>query len=128
MTIVLPILHEIIKDTSADTYFEWPANCHGWQVPELKAFRAHCKELGRPLRRVLVNGCAYGLRSKASPDKFLRKVWAIETTDPDFQESVGKKCPGNHSDRSIMGSAAPHSAYYPPRMSQAIAKHWAQRA
>ena len=48
------------------------------------------------MHRVLVHGCAYGLRSQASPGKFLRKAWAIETTDPAFQESVGKKCPGNH--------------------------------
>ena len=121
----LAILGEIVKDPTADTYFEWPANCHGWQVPELKAFRAHCKALGRPVRRVLVHGCAYGLRSQASPGKFLRKAWAIETTDAAFQKSVGKKCPGNHDHAIIMGADTPYSAYYPPRMARAIARHWA---
>ena len=124
----LAILGEIVKDPTADTYFEWPANCHGWQVPELKAFRAHCKALGRPVRRVLVHGCAYGLRSQASPGKFLRKAWAIETTDAAFQKSVGKKCPGNHDHAIIMGADTPYSAYYPPRMARAIARHWACRA
>ena len=124
----LAILGEIVKDPTADAYFEWPANCHGWQVPELKAFRAHCTALGRPVHRVLVHGCAYGLRSQASPGKFLRKSWAIETTDPAFQESVGKKCPGNHHHQIIMGNDTAYSAYYPPRMARAIARHWARSA
>ena len=124
----LAILGEIVNDPTADAYFEWPANCHGWQVPELKAFRAHCAALGRPVHRVLVHGCAYGLRSQASPGKFLRKAWAIETTDPAFQESVGKKCPGNHHHQIIMGKDTAYSAYYPPRMARAIARHWARSA
>ena len=128
----LAILGEIVKDPTADAYFEWPANCHGWQVLELKAFRAHCAALGRPVHRVLVHGCAYGLRSQASPGKFLRKAWAIETTDAAFQESVGKKCPGNHDHAPIVGSDRDRWAamrpYYPPRMARAIARHWAWSA
>ena len=77
------------------------------------------------MHRVLVHGCAYGLRSKVSPDKFVHKVLAIETTGLAFQESVGKKCPGNHSHQIIMGRGTTHSACYPPRMAQAIAQHLA---
>ena len=121
----LAILGEIVKDPTADVYFEWPAKCHGWQVLELKAFRKHCAALERPLHRVLVHGCAYGLRSQRWPGKFLRRAWAIETTDAAFQESVGKKCPGNHDHAIIMGADTPYSAYYPPRMARAIARHWA---
>ena len=128
----LAILGEIVKDPTADVYFEWPAKCHGWQVLELKAFRKHCAALERPLHRVLVHGCAYGLRSQRWPGKFLRRAWAIETTDAAFQKSVGKKCPGNHDHAPIVGSDRDRWAamrpYYPPRMARAIARHWARSA
>ena len=47
-----------------DFYFEWPAICQGWRLPELLDFFQQVKNLGRPIYKCVVDGCQYGLKTK----------------------------------------------------------------
>ena len=124
---VLKVLKRVVGP-GRHIYYEWPSRCHGWQIPELCAFRAECRARGHPIHSVKIDGCMYGLKPKDEPEEgglFLRKSWTVLTTDPGFELACGRRCQGDHEHKVIMGKDTCHSGFYPNAMGQAIARYWA---
>ncbi len=109
-----------------EVYFEWPTQCHGWGLPQLKDFEEACELERRPLCRVRLDGCMFGLRSVVAPHRLLWKRWTVLTTDQKMmrQWQVRYLCNGEHNHAIIQGRDTARSAYYPPSMAFAIAAFW----
>ena len=63
------------------------------------------------------HGCAYGLEWKGYP---VQKGWTVLTTDRNIWLALQRKCPGHLDHVHCRGDAAKASAYYPPKMVEAI--------
>ena len=114
------------KYHNAHLYYEWPGNCHGWALPELKALHQQCQKLGQPLKTVYVQGCRLGLKT-ISRKKRLYKRWKILTTDERFAQKMGKYRHCNHkrSDHAVIqGRETEHSGKYPQKMARRIVRVW----
>ena len=111
-------------------YYEWPHSCQGWQIPELRQLRQEAREAGQDVFEVLFEGCAFGLRD-SSRNFFLRKRWRVLTNAPGLRD-VARQCPfqgrdgPGHLHKTIQGKETARSAFYPPRMCRALARHWQQ--
>ena len=109
-------------------YYEWPHHCQGWQIPELCRLRRAARAARQELFEVLFEGCAFGLRD-SSGDLFLRKRWRVLTNDPGLP-AVARRCPfqgrdgPGHRHATIQGKETARSAFYLPRMCEALAAHW----
>ena len=114
------------KYHNAHLYYEWPGNCHGWALPELKELHQQCQKLGQPLKAVYVQGCRLGLKT-ISRKKRLYKRWKILTTDERFAQKMGKYRHCNHkqSDHAVIqGRETEHSGKYPQKMVRRIVRVW----
>lgn len=122
----LPLALAVVEN-GGHFYYEWPTGCHGWQVDELQDFFAKVRRLGRPVRKCIVHGCFYGLRSATRRgDFFLKKSWTIWTTDEAFAGVMNRsRCPGNHTHAIVQHEDTARTAFYPHRMARHIAEIWA---
>ena len=75
-----------------------------------------------------IDGCNYGMRDK-DDNLFVKKQWLIRNTSEPFHKAFRAKiCPGNHGQHSsIQGMETARTSYYPWKMVQAIARHWARQ-
>ena len=115
-------LGPILETDDADFGWEWPAGATaGWQSSAIQRLErmAKKKKKKRPLYRIRVDGCAYGLCWK---DKYLRKGWQILTTSREMYLMVNKRCDGTHEHAECRGEAAQASAYYPPKLCADVLK------
>ena len=112
-------------------YYEWPHSCQGWHIPELGHLRQQAQKMGHDILEVVFEGCAFGLRD-SSGEYFLRKKWRVLTNDPGLP-AVARRCPfqgrdgPGHQHKTVQGAETARSAFYPPRMCRALARHWQGR-
>ena len=111
-------------------YYEWPHSCQGWNIAELRHLRQVARKVGQMAFGVVFEGCAFGLRDSIG-DFFLRKRWRVLTNDPDLRD-IARQCPfrgqdgPGHIHKTIQGKETARSAFYPPQMCRALARHWQQ--
>jgi hypothetical protein len=109
-------------------YYEWPHSCQGWHIPELRHLRRQAQKLQLEFFEVVFEGCAFGLRD-SSGQLFLRKRWRVMTNDPGLA-AVARRCPFQgrdgpaHQHKTIDGAETARSAFYPPQLCRALARHW----
>ena len=122
------VLLEVLLRLGGHFYYEWPHSCQGWQIPELRHLRKQTQKSGQQIFEVVFEGCAFGLQD-SSGDFFLRKKWRVLTNDPKLQ-NVARRCPfqgrdaTGHQHKTIQGPETARSAFYPPQMCCALARHW----
>ncbi|CAK0817744.1 unnamed protein product, partial [Prorocentrum cordatum] len=119
----LALNEEAKKIVDCHIELEQPWNSHSWsRSPSIKKMRSEMYE-------TIIHGCAYGLRDERS-GLLVKKAWRVCSTDPDFGAKVGRLCSNrtgrgdNHLHRAIEdGHLVAQTAYYPPAMCRAWAKH-----
>ncbi|CAK0809564.1 unnamed protein product [Prorocentrum cordatum] len=119
----LALYEEAKKIVDCHIELEQPWNSRSWsKSPSIKKMRSEMYE-------TIIHGCAYGLRDERS-GLLVKKGWRVCSTDPDFGAKVGRLCgnrPGrgdNHLHRVIEdGPLVAQTAFYPPAMRRAWAKH-----
>ncbi|CAE7328962.1 nosip [Symbiodinium sp. CCMP2592] len=111
-------------DPDLQLYFEWPTTSRGWRLGALTDLEAFLEQHEVPWLHCRVDGCCYGLMDEDG-DSFVQKKWSILTTDEQFHRNFKAKiCPGNHKHNHTACNSHAKESYYPPRMVQAIARHW----
>ena len=91
------------------------------------------RQMREEMHETIVHGCAYGLRDTRT-GLLMKKAWRICSTDNEFAQKVGRHCsnrPGradNHEHLPIEnGQVVAQTAFYPPAMGKAWAKHIMQK-
>ena len=118
------ILDTLADDPDTDFYWEWPYPCYGWEQQPMLELEAGIHALELPWNTCRIDGCRYNMKD-SNNQLFLRKQWAIKTTDEVFHRDFRAKCcPRNHQHGSIEGSETARTSYYPYQMVVSIVRHW----
>ena len=95
---------------------EWPRSCRGWLIPELLAFIARWN-----LFSTTVDGCSLGMTNKDNEP--ILKRWRFIISSGRMYTALSKfSCehPKGFKHAEIQGSLTPQTAYYPPKLCNAM--------
>ena len=111
---------EPILENGDDVAWEWPTTAvAGWRSRAIERLKRLLTKHHRQIYWVRIDGCAYGLEWQGVA---LKKSWTILTTSRELWLTLNKRCDRSHEHAQCRGNAAQSSAYYPPKMCQAICK------
>ena len=88
---------DILQETKAEAYFEWPSKNDGWKQTQLE-------ELMKSLPyEAEVDGCAYDLKS--SEGRPMKKTWKIRSTNSLVGTYLNRRCEGHQDHAQVRGKA-----------------------
>ena len=121
------IISTLEEDEDVAFYWEWTFPCSGWYEPPLVHLENKLHQRGVPWLQCRIDGCVYGLKDTKN-ENFLKKKWAIRTTDESFHHRYKTKtCHSLHPHAHIEGIETARSAYYPWQLVKSIAQFWRQQ-
>eukprot|EP00438_Fugacium_kawagutii_P021819 Skav230869 [mRNA] locus=scaffold1335:307503:315465:- [translate_table: standard] len=118
------VLETLDDEPDTDFYWEWPYPCSGWTQRPMIELEDGINQREQAWLTCRIDGCRYNMKN-INKDAFIKKQWAIKTTDEIFhREFRSKCCPRNHQHALIQGKETAMTSFYPRQMVVAIARHW----